>query len=177
MPDFPPLSNADQFEVFSHLMLALVLGALIGVEREYRGHEAGVRTSALVCLGAALFGHTSLLYGDSRVAAGVVQGIGFLGAGLIFQRGTDVRGVTTAATIWVLAGIGFAVAEDLWLTSVLVTLTVIVLLELAPVSDAIYRIGVQRHGDPNRPRRARTLDTESSDSEQHEQAVDVPRDR
>ena len=93
VPDFAPLSNADQFEVFAHLMLALVLGALIGMEREYRGHEAGVRTSALVCLGAALFGHTSLLYGDSRVAAGVVQGIGFLGAGLIFQRGPDVRGV------------------------------------------------------------------------------------
>ena len=76
-----------------------------------------------------------------------------------------------------LAGIGLAVAEDLWLTSMLVTLAVIVLLELAPVSDAIYRIGIRRHGDPNRPRRARALDTESSDSGQHEQAAGDPRDR
>lgn len=141
-------SNAVQFEIFLHLLIALGLGAAIGLEREFRGHEAGIRTSALVCVGAALFGETSLLYGDSRVAAGVVQGIGFLGAGLIFQRGPDVRGVTTAATIWVLAGIGLAVAEDLWLTAVLVTATLIVLLELAPVSDMVYRLGIRMHGDP-----------------------------
>lgn len=147
------VSYSAQIEVFVHLLVALVLGAVIGAEREYRGHEAGVRTSALVCVGAALFGETSLLYGDSRVAAGVVQGIGFLGAGLIFQRGHDVRGVTTAATVWVLAGIGLAVAEDMWMTAALVTATVVVLLELAPLSDAIYRLGLQRHGDPNRTRR------------------------
>lgn len=139
------MSNGDQFEVFVHLLLALLLGGLIGVEREFRGHEAGVRTSALVCVGAALFGETSVLYGDSRVAAGVVQGIGFLGAGLIFQRGVGVRGVTTAAMVWVLAGIGLAVAEDMWLTAALVTVTVVVLLELAPLSDAIYDVGRQRN--------------------------------
>jgi len=155
MPEFSSISNADQFELFLRMLLALVLGALIGIEREYRGHEAGVRTSALVCVGAALFGETSLLYGDSRVAAGVVQGIGFLGAGLIFQRGVDVRGVTTAATIWVLAGIGLAVAEDMWLTALLITLTVIVLLELSPVSDRIYRLGFRRRGDPDEVQRRR----------------------
>lgn len=147
------MSNGDQFEVFVHLLAALALGAAIGIEREYRGHEAGIRTSALVCAGAALFGETSLLYGDSRVAAGVVQGIGFLGAGLIFQRGHDVRGVTTAATVWVLAGIGLAVAEDMWLTAALITATVVVLLELSPLSDAIYRLGIARRGDLHRSRR------------------------
>lgn len=163
MPDFSPVSNADQFELFLHLLLALAFGALIGIEREYRGHEAGVRTSALVCVGAALFGETSMLYGDSRVAAGVVQGIGFLGAGLIFQRGFDVHGVTTAATIWVLAGIGLAVAEDMWLTALLITLTVSVLLELSPLSDAVYRLGVQRHGDPNEgSRREQALEDEDA---------------
>jgi putative Mg2+ transporter-C (MgtC) family protein len=152
MPDLSAeISNADQLEVFWHVLLALGLGALIGVEREYRGHEAGVRTSALVCLGATFFGETSLLYGDSRVAAGVVQGIGFLGAGLIFQRGIDVRGVTTAATIWVLAGVGLAVAEDMWLTALLTTGTIIVLLELSPISDAVYHLGLRRHGGPNPP--------------------------
>ncbi|MEZ4554778.1 MAG: MgtC/SapB family protein [Dehalococcoidia bacterium] len=147
------MTNGDQIEVVGRLLLALVLGAAIGIEREYRGHEAGVRTSALVCAGAALFGETSVLYGDSRVAAGVVQGIGFLGAGLIFQRGHDVRGVTTAATVWVLAGIGLAVAENMWLTAVLITATVVVLLELSPLSDMIYRLGLERHGDPDRTRR------------------------
>jgi putative Mg2+ transporter-C (MgtC) family protein len=150
MPDLSAeISNAHQLEVFWHVLLALALGALIGVEREYRGHEAGVRTSALVCLGAAFFGETSLLYGDSRVAAGVVQGIGFLGAGLIFQRGMDTRGVTTAATIWVLAGIGLAVAEDMWLAALLTTVTIIALLELSPISDAVYRLGIRRHGRPH----------------------------
>jgi putative Mg2+ transporter-C (MgtC) family protein len=158
-----PLSNADQFEIFVRLVFALGLGALIGAEREFRGHEAGVRTSALVCMGAALFGETSLLYGDSRVAAGVVQGIGFLGAGLIFQRGLDVRGVTSAATIWALAGIGLAVAESLWLTALLVTLTIIVLLELSPVSDSIYRLGVRTHGDPSEgSRREQAREEEAS---------------
>ncbi|MGE0228277.1 MAG: MgtC/SapB family protein [Dehalococcoidia bacterium] len=147
------MTYGDQFEMVGRLLLAVLLGAAIGIEREYRGHEAGVRTSALVCGGAALFGETSVLYGDSRVAAGVVQGIGFLGAGLIFQRGHDVRGVTTAATVWVLAGIGLAVAENMWLTAVLITAMVVVLLELSPLSDMIYRFGLERHGDPNRSRR------------------------
>jgi putative Mg2+ transporter-C (MgtC) family protein len=162
-----PLSNIDQLEIFVHMLLALGLGALVGAEREFRGHEAGVRTSALVCLGAAFFGETSLLYGDSRIAAGVVQGIGFLGAGLIFQRGFDVRGVTTAATVWALAGVGLAVAEDLWLTAVLVSATIIVLLEMAPLSDAIYRLGIRLHGDPNEmSRREEALEEENvEDSE------------
>jgi putative Mg2+ transporter-C (MgtC) family protein len=165
-----PISNVDQFEVLVRLLLALGLGAVIGAEREFRGHEAGVRTSALVCMGAALFGETSLLYGDSRVAAGVVQGIGFLGAGLIFQRGLDVKGVTTAATIWALAGIGLAVAESLWLTALLVTGTVVVLLELSPVSDSIYRLGVRLHGDPNEvSRREQARDEEGVKTERESQ--------
>lgn len=161
-----PMSNIDQFELFRHMLLALGLGALVGAEREFRGHEAGVRTSALVCMGAALFGETSLLYGDSRIAAGVVQGIGFLGAGLIFQRGVNVQGVTTAATIWALAGVGLAVAEDLWLTALLVAVTMIVLLELAPVSDSIYRIGIRLHGDPTElSRREQAREEENGPSE------------
>jgi hypothetical protein len=89
--------------------VALGLGLVIGAEREFRGREAGLRTSALVCVGAALFGETSALFEDSRVAAGVVQGIGFLGAGLIFRAGNEVQNATTAVTMWVLAGIGLAV--------------------------------------------------------------------
>lgn len=138
------MSNGGQLETYLWLLLAAALGAIVGVEREVRGHEAGVRTTAMVCLGAAIFGEVSNSFGDSRIAAGVVQGIGFLGAGLVFQRGESVKGVTTAATIWVMAGIGLLVSGELWLTAVLGTLTVVILLELAPVSDRILRWGRDR---------------------------------
>ncbi|MEX2446110.1 MAG: MgtC/SapB family protein, partial [Dehalococcoidia bacterium] len=117
------MSDAEQLAIFWQLMLALGCGAAVGIEREFRGHAAGVRTSALVCTGAALFGAISASQGDTRVAAAVVSGIGFIGAGLIFgQGGGFVRGVTTAATMWVLAGIGLMVSQGLALVAVLVTL-------------------------------------------------------
>jgi putative Mg2+ transporter-C (MgtC) family protein len=122
-------------------MLALLLGGLVGAEREYRGHEAGIRTTALVCAGATMFTQVSVIFGDSRLAAGVVQGVGFLGAGLIFQRRQNVHGITTAATIWVMAAVGVVAGERLWLTAILVTVTVLVVLELAPVSDWVLRHG------------------------------------
>jgi putative Mg2+ transporter-C (MgtC) family protein len=131
--------------------VALGLGLVIGAEREFRGREAGLRTSALVCVGAALFGETSALFEDSRVAAGVVQGIGFLGAGLIFRAGNEVQNATTAVTMWVLAGIGLAVSADLPIAAVGVTLVVVVVLESAPLSDRILRAGRKRGGRGDRP--------------------------
>lgn len=140
-----PVSNADQLIIFWHLLLAITLGGAIGFEREFRGHEAGIRTSALVCAGATLFAEVSRFLGDTRIEAGVVQGIGFLGAGLILGRGQgEIRGVTTAATIWVVAGIGLMIVEDLWLTSILSTLAIVVLLELFPFSRAVYEAGAGR---------------------------------
>jgi putative Mg2+ transporter-C (MgtC) family protein len=133
-----------QLEVFDRLCYAIVLGAAVGLEREYRGHEAGIRSLSLVCLGATGFGEVSVLFGDSRVAANVVQGVGFLGAGLIFQRRDHVKGITTAATLWVMAGLGLMVSVDLWLTAGLLTVLLIVLLELQPLSDRVFRYG-RRH--------------------------------
>lgn len=147
------MSNADQLQSWLWLLLALGLGAIVGFEREWRGHEAGMRTDALVCAGATLFGQVSLAFGDSRVAAAVVQGIGFIGAGVMFQRGDNVRGVTTAATIWAVAGVGLLVADELWLTAALATLTIVVLLELAPISDMVFR-----HGRRTSRRRVRARD-------------------
>lgn len=141
------MSNGDQFELFVRLLVALALGAAIGFEREFRGHEAGIRTNALVCVGAAVFGELSIFLGSDRLAAGVIQGIGFIGAGLIFQRGDNVQGVTTASTIWVLAGLGLLVANDLWLVAVLLTIVVIILLELSPVSDLVYHYGEELTDD------------------------------
>ncbi|WP_322796141.1 MgtC/SapB family protein [Tepidiforma sp.] len=146
------MSAADQVELYLRVLLAFALGGAVGLEREYRGHEAGIRTNALVCAGAAMFGSISLLLGDDRVAAAVVQGIGFLGAGIVFQRQGTVRGVTTAATVWVMTAIGLAVASRLYLLAVLVAATTIVLLELAPASDWVLRTGRRRRA--RRPKRA-----------------------
>jgi putative Mg2+ transporter-C (MgtC) family protein len=134
-------TNGDQLRAYFWVLLALLLGAIVGLEREYRGHEAGLRTTALVCAGATMFTQVSVIFGDSRLAAGVVQGVGFLGAGLIFQRRQNVHGITTAATIWVMAAVGVVAGERLWLTAVLATFTVLAVLELAPVSDWVLRHG------------------------------------
>ncbi len=133
------MSNIDQLQSWLWVMLALGLGATVGLEREWRGHEAGIRTTALVCAGAAIFGQVSLATGESRIAAAVVQGIGFIGAGVMFQRGDNVKGVTTAATIWLVAGIGILVSYELWLTAVLTTVTAVAMLEMAPVADIVFR--------------------------------------
>ncbi len=99
------------------LIVALVLGSLIGVEREFRRHPGGLHTSALVALGSAAYVIAGVLVGDAsgpaRVAGQVVTGVGFLCAGVIMHQGITVRGMNTAATIWcasavgVLAGLGF----------------------------------------------------------------------
>ncbi|MBO0709101.1 MAG: MgtC/SapB family protein [Candidatus Dormibacteraeota bacterium] len=115
------------------LALALVLSAAIGLEREMRLKDAGLRTHTLVGTGAALFilvskfafydvvqpGH--VLLDPSRVAAQIVSGIGFLGAGLIFVRRDSVRGLTTAATIWLCAAVGTAAGGGMWLIAVVAT--------------------------------------------------------
>jgi putative Mg2+ transporter-C (MgtC) family protein len=89
---------------------ALVMGTLIGLERQWRQHTAGLRTNALVCLGAAMFVSLSLLMHDAnsptRMASYVVSGIGFLGGGVILREGLNVRGMNTAATLWCSAAVG-----------------------------------------------------------------------
>lgn len=133
---------ADQLEMLTRLAWALSLGAFVGAEREFRGNEAGLRTSALVCVGAALFGEISgHLEDDSRLAAGVVQGIGFLGAGLMFRSAGQVQNATTAVTMWVLAAVGLASASGLWIAAGAVALGLFVILELAPLSDRIRALG------------------------------------
>jgi putative Mg2+ transporter-C (MgtC) family protein len=113
------------------LLLAAALGAIIGYQRERTHKPAGLRTHILICAGAALFTVTSS-YGfgvgadPSRVAAGIVAGIGFLGAGAIIHReGGLVAGLTTAATIWAVAAIGLAAGAGLYLLSVAATLVVL----------------------------------------------------
>ena len=143
------MSPEQQLEACSWVLLALGLGTAIGAEREYRGFEAGIRTTALVTSGAALFGVASVHLGDSRVAAGVVQGIGFLGAGLIIQRDMQVHNLTTATTIWAAASIGLLCALELWIVAAGATVAVIILLELQPLSQWVFDRGrhYSRRGD------------------------------
>jgi putative Mg2+ transporter-C (MgtC) family protein len=96
--------------ILIRLLSAAVLGGLFGLEREFRHKKAGMRTNILVALGSALAMVVSIMFDadQARIAAGVITGIGFLGGGLIIQSQGQVHGITTAATIWVVAAIGLA---------------------------------------------------------------------
>jgi putative Mg2+ transporter-C (MgtC) family protein len=132
------IDSGDQWAIVGRIALAAVLGALIGLEREYRGYPAGVRTMALVCMGSALFAEMSRHYaGDDRIASQIVSGIGFLGAGLIFREGLNVRGITTAATIWATAAVGVAIGIEAYIVAVFSALIAVVLLELRVVTKNI----------------------------------------
>jgi len=100
--------------VFIHeltkLLVALIFGAIIGAEREYKSKAAGFRTVILIMVGSTLFTIVSqLIGGEDRVASNIVTGIGFLGAGSIFREGVNVKGMTTATTIWIAAAIGMTI--------------------------------------------------------------------
>ncbi|MBU2613734.1 MgtC/SapB family protein, partial [Patescibacteria group bacterium] len=118
------------------LLLAAALGATIGYQRERAAKPAGLRTHILICVGAALFTVASL-YGfgavadPARVAAGIVAGIGFIGAGAIMRRDEGlIAGLTTAATIWAVAAIGLAVGAGLYLVSAVTTVLILIVLYL-----------------------------------------------
>jgi putative Mg2+ transporter-C (MgtC) family protein len=129
-------------------LLALLFGGLIGFQREKAERPAGLRTHALVCLGSAVFtilsyqGFSSLAGVDpSRVAAGIVAGIGFIGAGVIFRQGTLVKGVTTAASIWIVASIGISLGVKLYYLAILATLLGFVTLSiLKHIEDKVIRL-------------------------------------
>ena len=93
------------------LGISLVIGGLIGAEREYHGKSAGLRTMIMICVGSALFTMISGRIGGSgdRIAANIVNGIGFLGAGIIFRENNRVKGLTTAATVWAVSALGMCV--------------------------------------------------------------------
>ena len=139
----------ETVEMVLRLVLAGVLGGLIGAEREWRGKVAGTRTHLLVALGAALMllvsRHGFGGQGDpSRVAAQIVSGIGFIGAGAIMVDRHSVHGLTTAAGIWVAAGIGMASAAGLYLLAVVTT--VLSLLGLEVFGMLFFRDRRRRRG-------------------------------
>ncbi len=130
------LSLGLDAQIFLRLMIAVALGSLIGYERARKGKPAGVRTHGMVCLGAALFTVVGLYgfggVGDAaRVAAQIVTGIGFLGAGAILREHGSVQGLTTAASLWVAAAIGLAVGVGMVLVAA-TTILVFLLLRFGP---------------------------------------------
>ena len=142
----------ELWEGLLRLCLAAVLAGVIGIERELREQEAGLRTHMLVCVGATMFmivgvygwadyklgNQIGVVVDPSRVASYVVSGIGFLGAGAIIRHGINVRGLTTAASLWVVAAIGVAVGAGMYEFSVATTALVIVALwPLAQVKKAL----------------------------------------
>lgn len=131
--------DALELRVLGRLVTAAVLGAAVGLERELKGKEAGLRTNILICVGAALFTYLSTLFVEftggpadpGRVASNIVTGVGFLGAGVIWQSREKVSGLTTAATIWVVAAVGMAAGIGSYVVAV--GTTVLVLLILYPL--------------------------------------------
>jgi putative Mg2+ transporter-C (MgtC) family protein len=127
-----------QLSMVSRVLVAALLGAIIGVQRESRGKAAGLRTNALITLGSAMFGVLSVTVvphaqGDpSRIAAAVVSGIGFLGGGAILRHEQHVLGLTSAATIWVDAAIGLAVGVGMYTVAIAVTVVTLFVLEVLP---------------------------------------------
>lgn len=135
------------------IIFAVIFGAVIGIEREFHGKAAGLRTNILICLGAAVFTIISKQMATdtegsvTRIAAQIVTGVGFLGAGAIIQDRGGVHGLTTAATIWLVASIGMACGARFYQLAVITTLLAIaVLLGLAKLARPLE----QRHHEKSK---------------------------
>lgn len=118
-------------EIIEKLLLALLVGSAIGIERELRSKSAGFRTLILICLGATLFTIFSEMIGTdspSRIASNIVVGIGFVGAGIIFKSGNRVNGVTTASSVWVTAALGMGIGAGYYWISLLGCILAVVVL-------------------------------------------------
>ncbi len=131
--------------ILIRLGLSLAVGGIIGLDRELEHKPAGLRTMILVCLGSTIFvligSHISLTgLEQGRIIAGVITGIGFLGAGAIIRTGGDVHGLTTAATIWLVCGLGLAVGCGAYILAIITCIISLVILRiLGVVEHALHR--------------------------------------
>jgi putative Mg2+ transporter-C (MgtC) family protein len=142
-----------ELDMMLRLLLAVVFGGAIGYIREIKRKAAGLRTHILVCLGSAIFTIVSIMMAQSssavdpsRIAAGVVTGIGFIGAGAIFQSGGNVMGLTTAASIWVAAAIGVAAGAGLYDVATFSTLLSLIVIQLLQVVERKFVRPGEREG-------------------------------
>lgn len=149
--------TSEYFGITVQLFAALLAGALIGFERSYRGRPAGFRTHALVCIASALLMLVSLYewqwfspealhrvsVDPTRMAQGIMTGIGFLGAGVIMKEGLSVRGLTTAASIWITAAIGIMIGVGFWFPAALGVLLTLRWIELAMPTQYYAQLSVR----------------------------------
>ena len=141
----PSLSVETEINLALRLTVGLVLGAIIGFERELHRQPAGFRTHSLVSLGAALFtvvsafGFAGSTVDPTRIAAQIVSGIGFIGAGTILQYRGNIRGLTTAASLWSVAAIGTAAGAGLFVVAITGTVLILVILSLLDQVEEITR--------------------------------------
>ncbi|TCZ72914.1 MgtC/SapB family protein [Flaviaesturariibacter aridisoli] len=120
-------------QLIGQLLMVVLVGGLIGAEREFRSKSAGFRTMILICLGSWIFTTLSMTIShssDDRIASNIVTGIGFLGAGVIFKADNRINGITTAATIWATAALGMGIADGAYKLVLLATLLVLAVLWL-----------------------------------------------
>lgn len=145
---------AEKEEIFK-LILSLLLGGLIGWQREHTGHEAGVRTFSSISIGSCLFGlisyHISFPGDPGRIAAQIVSGIGFMGVGVIIRDGGSIKGLTTAATLWATSAIGLAVAFQLYVLAIFTALLIFVFLYLPSIKTWSRFTGRKKPGSPLKP--------------------------
>jgi len=150
----------DSYHIFIKLIMATLLSGLIGFEREYYGKAAGFRTHILVCLGSTLMMLTSIYMAEvyrgigpvdpTRIAGQVVTGMGFLGAGTILRSGANVKGLTTAASLWAVAGIGLAIGCGFYFAAFATTgLVFITLVIFSKMEEAIPPKGGKKGGMNN----------------------------
>jgi putative Mg2+ transporter-C (MgtC) family protein len=138
-------------DIVLKLVLSILVGGLLGAEREYRSKSAGFRTLTLICLGATVFTIFSQIIGGAgnpdRIASNIVTGIGFVGAGVVFKgdNTSKVNGITTAAMIWVTAALGMAIGAGYWLAALVATgMIFVVLFVFSLLEDRIDRINQLR---------------------------------
>lgn len=137
----------EPFTVVIRIFVSAFLGGVIGFEREWHGRAAGLRTHILVSIGSTLFMLTSIGMGlafsahgsvdFSRIAAGVVTGIGFLGAGAIIRYGASIQGLTTAASVWTVSAIGLAVGAGMYVAAAAGSLVVVLILVLSRIEESL----------------------------------------
>jgi putative Mg2+ transporter-C (MgtC) family protein len=146
------MGELSQWELLGRFALAAALGAIVGVERESRNHAAGIRTCALAALGACVFtaigaysfNTTDAVVDPTRVAAQVVAGIGFIGAGAILRHGASIRGLTTAAALWITAALGVAVGAGAYMAAVSATVVGCAVLVSARLVKPVFARGSAR---------------------------------
>jgi len=140
------------FQIIIQLILAVILGSLIGIEREYKRKEAGMRTYSLVCLGSAFFtiisfetfkmfiSQSGINFDPTRIVGQIVLGIGFLGAGLIIFRDHHIEGLTTAAGLWVTAAVGAAIGAEFYFPAIFVTfLAIAILAGMRLIEEKVFK--------------------------------------